>query len=642
MAKKSGAEYKAENIQVLEGLEAVRKRPAMYIGDTGQRGLHHLINEVVDNSIDEALAGYCDEIQVTINEDGSLTVKDNGRGIPVDQHPKIDLPALEVVLTKLHAGGKFNKDSYKVSGGLHGVGVSCVNGLSSHFYAEVHRDGKTYVMEFEHGKTVQPIKEKGETDKTGTRITFTPDETIFTQTTTFKFSIIVERMRELAFLNPEITVLLEDKREGQEQEMTLHYEGGVKDFVQYLDEDRESLMKEPIFISGEEEQVPVELAMSYNGTYSENVHSYVNNINTREGGTHITGFRRALTRGFKNYAKNNNLLKGKISVRGEDFREGMTAVLNVKVPEPQFEGQTKTKLGNSEVQGIVSSIIYEKLKDYLEQNPKTAKKIINKVKLAAEARQAARKAKKLIQRKSAMTGGGLPGKLADCSINDAEHCEIYLVEGDSAGGSAKMGRNRSFQAILPLRGKILNVEKAKINRILENNEIQAMITALGAGVGHAEEDFDLEKLRYNKIIVMTDADIDGAHIRTLLLTFFYRYMKPLIENGHIYIATPPLFRISYTGNNIEYAWDEEARDKIIADLKSKRKKVDVSRYKGLGEMDPEQLWETTMDPETRTLQRVTVENAAAADKLFTTLMGGKVKPRRNFIEENAEYATLDI
>jgi DNA gyrase subunit B len=642
MAKKSGSDYKAENIQVLEGLEAVRKRPAMYIGDTGQRGLHHLINEVIDNSIDEALAGYCDEIHATINENGSMTIMDNGRGIPVDEHPKIKLPAVEVVLTKLHAGGKFDKDSYKVSGGLHGVGVSCVNGLSSHFYAEVHRDGEIHVMEFEYGKTVQPLKVKGKTDKTGTLITFTPDETIFKQTREFKFNIIADRMRELAFLNPNITITLEDKREDEEIKETYHYEGGVKDFVRYLDESRDMLMSEPMYISGEVEDVPVELAISYNAGYSTNVHSYVNNINTREGGSHISGFRRALTRGMKSYADNNNLLKTKVKIRGEDFREGMTAVLNVKVPEPQFEGQTKTKLGNSEVQSAVEVIVYEKLKDYLEQNPKTAKKIIKKVVLAAEARQAARKAKKLIQRKSAMSGGGLPGKLADCSINDPEHCEIYLVEGDSAGGSAKMGRNRSFQAILPLRGKILNVEKAKINRILENNEIQAMITALGAGVGHAEEDFELKDLRYHKIIVMTDADVDGSHIRTLLLTFFYRYMKPLIEGGHIYIATPPLFRISYTGDNIEYAWDTETRDKIIKDLKSSRKKVDVSRYKGLGEMNPGQLWETTMDPETRTLRQVTVENAFAADKLFSTLMGGEVKPRREFIERNAKYANIDI
>lgn len=641
MAKKSGSDYRAENIQVLEGLEAVRKRPAMYIGDVGQRGLHHLINEVIDNSIDEAMAGYCDEIEATINADGSMTIKDNGRGIPVDEHPKIKLPAVEVVLTKLHAGGKFDKDTYKVSGGLHGVGVSCVNGLSAHFYAEVHRDGEIHVMEFEHGKTVQPLKVKGKTDKTGTIIKFKPDPTIFTQTTEFKFDIVAERMRELAFLNPEITITLTDEREEDLKEV-FHYEGGVKDFVQYLDESRESLMDEPMYITGEVDDVPVELAISYNGSYSENVHSYVNNINTREGGTHISGFRRALTRGMKTYAENNRLLKTTVGISGEDFREGMTAVLNVKVPEPQFEGQTKTKLGNSEVQSAVEVIVYEKLKDYLEQNPKTAKKILNKVILAAEAREAARKARKLIQRKSAMSGGGLPGKLADCSINDSEHCEIYLVEGDSAGGSAKMGRNRSFQAILPLRGKILNVEKAKINRILENNEIQAMITALGAGVGHAEEDFELEDLRYHKIIIMTDADVDGSHIRTLLLTFFYRYMKPLIEGGHVYIATPPLYRISYTGGNIEYAWDDETREKIVKDLKKQRKKVDVSRYKGLGEMNPEQLWETTMDPETRTLQQVTVESAASADKLFSTLMGGDVEPRRAFIERNAKYATLDI
>lgn len=641
MAKKSGSDYKAENIQVLEGLEAVRKRPAMYIGDVGQRGLHHLINEVVDNSIDEALAGYCDEIEVIINEDGSMTITDNGRGIPVDEHPKIKLPAVEVVLTKLHAGGKFDKNTYKVSGGLHGVGVSCVNGLSEHFYAEVHRDGEIYVMEFEEGKTVQPLKVKGKTDKTGTLITFKPDRSIFKQTTEFKFDIIADRMRELAFLNPEITILLRDDREEDLQEK-FHYEGGVKDFVKYLDESRESLMDEPILISGEIDMVPVQLAIGYNSTYSENVHSYVNNINTQEGGTHITGFRRALTRSLKTYAENNRLLKTNVGISGEDFREGMTAVLSVKVPEPQFEGQTKTKLGNSEVQSAVEVIVYEKMNEYLEQNPKTAKKILEKVILAAEAREAARKARQLIQRKSAMSGGGLPGKLADCSINDPEHCEIYLVEGDSAGGSAKMGRNRSFQAILPLRGKILNVEKAKINRILENNEIQAMITALGAGVGHAEEDFELEDLRYHKIIIMTDADVDGSHIRTLLLTFFYRYMKPLIEGGHVYIATPPLYRISYTRDNIEYAWDDDTRDKIIKNLKKKRTKFDVSRYKGLGEMNPEQLWETTMDPETRTLQQVTVESAAGADKLFSTLMGGDVEPRREFIERNAKYATLDI
>lgn len=647
MAKSKSSDYKASNIQVLEGLEAVRKRPAMYIGDTGQRGLHHLINEVVDNSIDEALAGHCDHITITIHEDGSLTVADNGRGIPVDEHPKLKLPAVEVVLTKLHAGGKFDKDSYKVSGGLHGVGVSCVNALSSLFQAEVHRDGEIYIMEFKYGTTATPLKSVGKTDKTGTIIRFKPDPEIFTQTTEFKFDIIADRMRELAFLNPQITVELIDERieDGDEARTeTFHYAGGVKDFVRYLDENREPMMEEPIFISGEIDMVPVELALQYNKSYTENIFSYVNNINTREGGTHISGFRRALTRSLKNYAERNNIIKSssKISISGEDFREGLTGVLSVKVPEPQFEGQTKTKLGNSEVQSAVEVVVYEKLNEYLEQNPKIAKQILEKVVLAAEAREAARKARQLIQRKSAMGGGGLPGKLADCSINDPEHCEIYLVEGDSAGGSAKMGRNRSFQAILPLRGKILNVEKAKINKILENKEIQAMITALGSGIGHGEEDFDLEKLRYHKIIVMTDADVDGSHIRTLLLTFFYRYMKPLLEMGHVYIATPPLYRITASRGQIEYAWDDGTRDKIIRQLRKQKKKFDVSRYKGLGEMNPSQLWETTMDPETRTLQQVTVENAAAADKMFSTLMGDDVQPRREFIERNARYATLDI
>ncbi len=645
MAKSKGSDYKASNIQVLEGLEAVRKRPSMYIGDTGQRGLHHLINEVVDNSIDEALAGHCDWIKLIIHENGSITVSDNGRGIPVDEHPKLKLPAVEVVLTKLHAGGKFDKDSYKVSGGLHGVGVSCVNALSSKFSAEIHRDGQIYVMEFEKGFTVTPLQDKGKTDVTGTTITFLPDPEIFTQTTEFKFDIIADRMRELAFLNPEITVEIIDEREEEteDKKTIFHYAGGVKDFVTFLDENRDSLIDEPIFIQGVVEDVPVELAIQYNDSYSENVHSYVNNINTREGGTHISGFRRALTRCMKNYAEKNNILKAKstISVSGEDFREGMTCVLSVKVAEPQFEGQTKTKLGNSEVQSAVEVIVYEKLNEYLEQNPKTAKKILEKVIVAAEAREAARKARQLIQRKSVMSGGGLPGKLADCSIKDPEHCEVYLVEGDSAGGSAKMGRNRSFQAILPLRGKILNVEKAKINKILENKEIQAMITALGTGVGK-EEDFELEKLRYHKIIIMTDADVDGSHIRTLLLTFFYRYMHPLIEFGHVYIATPPLYRITSTRGQIDYAWDDPTRDKIIKELKKSKKKFDVSRYKGLGEMNPEQLWETTMDPETRTLQQVNIENAAAADKMFSTLMGGDVEPRREFIERNAKYAKLDI
>jgi DNA gyrase subunit B len=645
MANKKSADYKASNIQVLEGLEAVRKRPAMYIGDTGQRGLHHLINEVVDNSIDEALAGHCDHIIVQINNDGSMTIQDNGRGIPVDMHPKLGLPAVEVVLTKLHAGGKFDKDTYKVSGGLHGVGVSCVNALSTWFNAEIHRDGEIHRMGFEKGITTTPLTTDGKTDKTGTIITFSPDPEIFTQTVEFKFNIIAERMRELAFLNPQVTIELIDEREEDEDlgKEVYHYEGGVRDFVKYLDESRESHMPEPIYIEGEVEGVPVEMAMQYNSTYAENVHSYVNNINTREGGSHVSGFRRALTRSLKTYAEKNKIIKSnsKISISGEDFREGLTAVLSVKVAEPQFEGQTKTKLGNSEVQSAVEVTVYDQLNEYLEQNPKTAKKIIEKVVLAAEAREAARKARQLVQRKSVMSGGGLPGKLADCSIKDPEHCEVYLVEGDSAGGSAKMGRNRSFQAILPLRGKILNVEKAKINKILENKEIQAMITALGTGVGHGEEDFDVDKLRYHKIIIMTDADVDGSHIRTLLLTFFYRYMRPLIDNGHMYIATPPLYRIT-AGKNIEYAWDDDTRDKLVKELKKGRRKFDVSRYKGLGEMNPEQLWETTMDPETRTLQQVTVESAAGADKMFSTLMGDEVAPRREFIERNAKYAKIDI
>jgi len=644
MTDKKGSDYKASNIQVLEGLEAVRKRPSMYIGDTGQRGLHHLINEVVDNSIDEALAGYCDYIKVFIHDDGSITISDNGRGIPVDMHSKLNLPAVEVVLTKLHAGGKFDKDSYKVSGGLHGVGVSCVNALSDFFSAEIHRDGDIYRMEFERGATKVPLKKTGKTKETGTTIRFHPDPEIFTQTTTFKFDIIADRMRELAFLNPQITVdIVDEREENGENKVTFHFSGGVKDFVDYLDENRQSLMDTPIYIQGEVDNVPVEVAMQYNDGYTENVHSYVNNINTREGGTHISGFRRALTRCFKNYADKNKIIKAKsnIEVSGEDFREGLTCVLSVKVAEPQFEGQTKTKLGNSEVQSAVEVILYEKLNEFLEQNPKTAKKILEKVVVAAEARAAARKARQLIQRKSVMSGGGLPGKLADCSIKDPEHSEIYLVEGDSAGGSAKMGRNRSFQAILPLRGKILNVEKAKINRILENKEIQAMITALGTSVGH-EDEFELEKLRYHKIIIMTDADVDGSHIRTLLLTFFYRYMHPLVDGGYIYIATPPLYRITASRGKIDYAWDDDTRDKIIRDLRKSKKKFDVSRYKGLGEMNPEQLWETTMDPETRTLQQVTIENAAAADKMFSTLMGGDVEPRREFIEKNSKYAKLDI
>lgn len=646
MSETNKADYKASNIQVLEGLEAVRKRPSMYIGDVGQRGLHHLINEVVDNSIDEALAGYCTHITLDINTDGSITIADNGRGIPVDNHPKYNLSALEVVLTKLHAGGKFDKDTYKVSGGLHGVGVSCVNALSTKFIAEVHRDGKHYKMEFSIGLATTPLQILGNTDYRGTIITFYPDPSIFTQSTEFKYEIIAERMRELAFLNPLVTIEINDYRDvddetGKPRSEKFHYEGGVSDFVKYLDESREPYSDNPIYIAGESDGVPLELAMQYNRSYSENVHSYVNNINTHEGGTHVSGFRRALTRSLKNYAEKNNLLKGKVAISGDDFREGLTAVISVKVPEPQFEGQTKTKLGNSEVQSIVEVIVYDRLSEYLEQNPKIGKTIIEKVVLAAEAREAARKARQLVQRKSIMAGEGLPGKLADCSINEPEHCELYLVEGDSAGGSAKMGRNRSFQAILPLRGKILNVEKSRINKILENKEIRAIITALGTGVDYSE-DFDLSKLRYHKLIIMTDADVDGSHIRTLLLTFFYRYMHPLIENGHVYIATPPLYKITF-GKNIEYAWDDATRDKILARVKKDTKfKPEVSRYKGLGEMNPDQLWDTTMNPDTRTLQQVTIESAAAADKLFSVLMGDAVDPRREFIERNAKYAKLDI
>ena len=640
MSTQKSPEYRASNIQVLEGLEAVRKRPSMYIGDTGQRGLHHLINEVVDNSIDEALVGYCNYIGLKLNKDNSITIEDNGRGIPVDMHEKFGMPAVELVLTKLHAGGKFDKDSYKVSGGLHGVGVSCVNALSKKFDVEIHRDGEVHVMGFEYGKTTRPLKKVGTTDKNGTIVTFSPDDSIFTQINEFRFEIIAERMRELAFLNPEVTIELEDDREEEPLKEVFHYEGGIKDFVRYLDEGRDPLVPEIMFFSGEIEDVPVEVAMQYTSSYSENVHSYVNNINTHEGGTHISGFRRALTRALKNYGEKNRLIKGKFSVSGEDFREGLTAVISIKVQEPQFEGQTKTKLGNSEVQSAVEVVVYEKLNDYLEQNPKVARAVIDKVMRAAEAREAARKARQLVQRKSAMAGMGLPGKLADCSINDPAHCEIYLVEGDSAGGSAKSGRNRSFQAILPLRGKILNVEKARVGKILENNEIRAMITALGVGVGFIE-DFDITNLRYHKIIIMTDADVDGSHIRTLLLTFFYHYMQPLIEGGHVYIATPPLYKVTQ-GSKIEYAWDDDNRDKILKSLKKSTRKVDVSRYKGLGEMNPDQLWETTMNPETRTLQQVTIESAASADKLFTVLMGDLVEPRRAFIERNSKYAKLDI
>jgi DNA gyrase subunit B len=658
MAKaQNNNEYSAKNINVLKGLEAVRKRPAMYIGDVSSRGLHHLINEVVDNSIDEALGGYNDRVIVTIKKDGSVSVEDRGRGIPVDLHPVEKVSALEVVMTVLHAGGKFDKDSYKVSGGLHGVGVSVVNALSEKLTAEVRRDGKIYVQEYRKGIPVDRVKQTGtyKGDQTGTTVTFKPDGEIF-KTTKFNFETVAERMRELAYLNKDVTMFLKDENDGQEE--TYRFKGGLIDFVKYLDEQRTAMHK-PVYIEGEKENTPVEIAFEYSDSYSENVHSYVNNINTIEGGTHLVGFRTALTRTLNNYAYKNGLIKenNKITLTGDDFREGLTAVISVKVMEPQFEGQTKTKLGNSEVKSIVETIVGEKLSEYLEENPSVGKKIIEKCMRAAEAREASRKARDLVRRKNALDSMHLPGKLADCSINDPEHCEIYIVEGDSAGGSAKQGRDRRFQAILPIKGKILNVEKAKLNKILENQEIQAMIAALGAGIG---EEFNPEKSRYGKIILMTDADVDGSHIRTLLLTFFYRHMKELITSGRVYIAQPPLYKVK-KGKEEHYAFDDEERDKVLKqfrkDMKTKAgvvedddevdeegqpKGVTISRYKGLGEMNPEQLWSTTMNPETRTVLQVNVESAAAADKIFETLMGDAVEPRRAFIEKHAKYANLDI
>jgi len=639
--------YTASNINVLKGLEAVRKRPAMYIGDVGTRGLHHLINEVVDNSIDEALAGYNDMIKVTLNKDGSVTVEDHGRGIPVDIHKEEGRSALEVVMTVLHAGGKFDKDSYKVSGGLHGVGVSCVNALSEKLLVEVKRDGKIYQQEYVRGVPKYPVKEIGKTKKneTGTTITFIPDKEIF-KVTKFKFETVAERMRELAYLNKTITIIVKDEIEKEEE--TYHFKGGLIEFVKYLDETRSPLHK-PVYIEGEKDDTPVEVAFEYSDTYSDNIHTYVNNINTHEGGTHLVGFKTALTRTLNNYAYKNNLIKenSKITLSGDDFREGLTAVVSVKVMEPQFEGQTKTKLGNSEVKSAVETIVGEKLAEYLEENPSVGKKIIEKCMRAAEAREAARKARDLVRRKNALDTMHLPGKLADCSINDPEHCEIYIVEGDSAGGSAKQGRDRRFQAILPLKGKILNVEKAKLNKILENNEIKAIIAALGAGIG---SEFNAEKSRYGKVIIMTDADVDGSHIRTLLLTFIYRYMKELIASGKVYIAQPPLYKIK-KGKEEVYAFDDDERDKVLKRFKSNGddlgedglpKGVNISRYKGLGEMNPEQLWDTTMNPETRTVLQVNLESAAAADKIFETLMGDEVEPRREFIEKHAKYAKLDI
>lgn len=648
--KKSNTEYNAKNINVLKGLDAVRKRPAMYIGDVSSRGLHHLVNEVVDNSIDESLAGFCDKIEITIRKDGSITVEDNGRGIPVDIHPEEKRSALEVVMTVLHAGGKFDKNSYKVSGGLHGVGVSVVNALAERLKVEVRRDGKIYFQEFKRGVPVDKVKEIGKAGKneTGTKITFFPDPEIF-NTTEFKFSTLTERMRELAYLNKTITIIIKDERNGGEEE-TYHFKGGLVEFVQYLDENRQPLHK-TVYIDGIKDNTPVEIAFQYTDRYTENIFSYVNNINTTEGGTHLSGFKTALTRTLNNYAYKNKLIKeGKINLTGEDFREGLTAVLSVKVAEPQFEGQTKTKLGNSETRSAVEMLVGEKLTDFLEENPAIGRKIIEKCSRAAEAREAARKARDLTRRKNALDTMHLPGKLADCSITDPEHCEIYIVEGDSAGGSAKQGRDRKFQAILPLKGKILNVEKAKINKILENNEIKAIISAIGAGIG---VDFNEEKARYGKIILMTDADVDGSHIRTLLLTFLYRYMQELITAGKVYIAQPPLYKIK-KGKEEFYAFDEKERNEILKRLKvngkgkepldeKNLKGVSISRYKGLGEMNPEQLWETTMNPETRTVLQVMIESAAAADKIFETLMGDDVEPRRAFIEKNAKYVkNLDI
>ncbi len=648
--KKNPNAYSADNIQVLEGLEAVRKRPSMYIGDTGPKGLHHLVYEVIDNSIDEAVAGYCTEISVTIHKDNSVSVKDNGRGIPTGINKKENKSALELVMTILHAGGKFDKDTYKVSGGLHGVGVSCVNALSTHLKAEVHRDGKIFQQEYQCGKPMYDVKEVGESDLTGTIVTFLPDADIFTQTTVYNYDTLANRLRELAFLNKGIRLTLADEREanedGSEKADTFLSEGGLKEFVKFLDANRNSLIPEPIYLEGIKQGTPVELAFQYNDTYSENVHSYVNNINTIEGGTHVSGFRRGLTRILKKYADESGLLKNsKVEVTGDDFREGLTAVISVKVAEPQFEGQTKTKLGNTEVMGAVDVAVGEILGGYLEENPREAKIIVQKVIIAAQARAAARKARELVQRKTVMSGSGLPGKLADCASSDPAICEIFFVEGDSAGGTAKQGRDRHYQAIMPLRGKILNVEKAMEHKIYENEEIKNMFTALGVSVGTEEDPKALNtaKLRYHKVIIMTDADVDGSHIATLILTFYFRYMRELIEKGYIYIATPPLYLVK-KGKDFEYAWTEDQRLAAIQRLKGagKEDSVHVQRYKGLGEMNAEQLWDTTMNPEHRTLRQVTIENAAECDRVFSMLMGDEVAPRREFIEKNARYAKIDI
>ena len=641
--------YTADNIQALEGMEHVRLRPSMYIGDVGVRGLHHLVYEVVDNSIDEALAGYCDTISVSILEGNSIRVIDNGRGIPVDLHKEEGKSALEVVMTKIGAGGKFDKDTYKVSGGLHGVGVSCVNALSNHLAAEINKNGKSYIQEYSKGKALYDVKEVGVSDHNGTTVTFTPDDTIF-QETVFNFSTLASRLRELSFLNKGITITLTDEREkdadGNFVVETFHSEGGLKEFVEFIDGSREAIMDKVIFMEGERDGIPVEVAMRYNTSYTENLHSYVNNINTHEGGTHLTGFRRALTRTLKKYAEENfNLAKEKVEIVGDDFREGLTAVISVKVMEPQFEGQTKTKLGNSEVSPAVDKIVAEMLTNFLEENPVEAKQIVDKVVLAAKARQAAKKAREMVQRKNPMGGSGLPGKLADCSSRNPEESELFLVEGDSAGGTAKQGRDRHFQAILPLRGKILNVEKAMAHKVLDNEEIKNIYTALGVTIGTEEDSkaLNIAKLRYHKVVIMTDADVDGSHISTLILTFFFRYMKELVEQGHIYIATPPLYLIK-KGAKGEYAWNEKDRERLTAEFSSDGtgKGVTIQRYKGLGEMNAEQLWDTTLNPEFRTLRRITIDSATEADRVFSMLMGDDVPPRREFIEKNAHYAKIDV
>ncbi len=642
--EKKKHDYSADSIQALEGMEHVRMRPSMYIGDVGVRGLHHLVYEVVDNSIDEAMAGHCNEISVIINENNSITVRDNGRGIPVGMHKKEGVSALEVVMTKIGAGGKFDKDSYKVSGGLHGVGVSVVNALSQHLRATVYRDGKIYEQEYERGKTLYPVKVIGETDQRGTEVTFLADEQIFQTEIEFNYETLATRMRELSFLNQKIKISIEDKRrkddEGNFIREDFFSEDGLSEFVKYLDATREQLTQDVISMEGEKNGIPVEVAMVYNTSYSENLHSYVNNINTHEGGTHLSGFRRGLTHTLKKYAENSGLLKNlKFTISGDDFREGLTAIISVKVAEPQFEGQTKTKLGNREVSAAVSQAVSEMLTNYLEENPSDAKIIVQKVILAAQARHAATKAREMVQRKTVMSGGGLPGKLSDCAWTDPDKCELFLVEGDSAGGTAKQGRDRNFQAILPLRGKILNVEKAMQHKAFENEEIKNMYTALGVSIGTEEDQraLNVSKLRYHKIVIMCDADVDGSHIETLILTFFFRYMRELVENGNIYVAAPPLYLIK-KGKKKRYAWNDEDRDAIVKEFGGGT----IQRYKGLGEMNAEQLWDTTMNPEKRTMYRITIDNAAEADRVFSMLMGDEVPPRRKFIEDNATYANIDI